>query len=129
MENKYLYVFANVQVIQHHIKECFKWQLIGMRKEEVRAIHLHTQKVRVSKLNTYKTFAYAVTYLKMLSTAQKLHRTNRQYVKYNLRFYFCFCFWKNLLHPPPNPPLLSLSYCPSISVTVTTQIKQLSTDM
>jgi len=50
------------------------------------------KKVRVSKLNTYKTFAYAVTYLKMLSTAQKLHRTNRQDVKYNLRFYFCFCF-------------------------------------
>jgi len=35
----------------------------------------HTKKGRVSKLNTYKTFAYAVTYLKMLSTAQKLHRT------------------------------------------------------
>jgi len=34
-------------------------------------IHLHTQKmVRVSKLNTYKTLAYAVTYLKMISTAQ-----------------------------------------------------------
>jgi len=63
-----------------------------MRKEEVRAIHLHTQKVRVSKLKKYKTFAYAVTYLKILSTAQKLHRTNRQYVKYNLRFYFFFWF-------------------------------------
>ena len=46
-----------------------------MRKEEVRAIHLHTKKVRVSKLNNYKTFAYAVTYLKILYTAQKLHRT------------------------------------------------------
>jgi len=64
-----------------------------MRKEEVRAHSFtHTKKVRVSKLNTYKTFAYAVTYLKMLSTAKKLHRTERQYVKYNLRFYFYFCF-------------------------------------
>ena len=52
----------------------------------------HTKKFSVSKLNSYKTFAPAVTYLKILSAAQKLHRTKRQYVKYNLRFYFCFCF-------------------------------------
>ena len=101
--------------------------MIAMRKEEVRALHLHTKKFRVSKLNTYKTFAYAVTYLKMLSAAHKLHRTNRQYVKYNLRFYFCFCFSKNLPLPPPNPPLLCLSYWPTVSVTVTTKLKQLST--
>ena len=63
----------------------------------------------------------------MLSTAQNYNMANRQYVKYNLRFYFCFCFWKNLPLPPPNPPLLSLSYWPSVSVTVTTQLKQLST--
>jgi len=51
------------------------------RDEEGRSqghLFTHTKKVRVSKLNTYKTFAYAVTYLKMLSTAQKLHRTNTQ---------------------------------------------------
>jgi len=35
----------------------------------------HKKRGRVSKLNTNKTFACAVTYLKMLSTAQKLHRT------------------------------------------------------
>jgi len=103
--------------------------MIGMRKEDVRAILLHTNKVRVSKLNTYKIFAYPITYLKMLPTAQNCNMANRQYVKYNLRFYFCFCFSKNLSLPPPNPPLLSLSYWPSVSVTVTTQLKQLSTDM
>jgi len=52
---------------------------------------------------------------------------NRQNVKYNLRFYFRLCFSRNLPLPPPNTPLLSLSYWPSVSVTVTTQLKQLST--
>jgi len=61
-----------------------------MRKEEVRAIHLHTQKVR--GLNTYKTLAYAPTYLEMLSTAQNYNMANRQYVKHNSRFYFRFRF-------------------------------------
>ena len=43
-----------------------------MRKEGVRAHSFtHTKKVRVSKLNTYKTLAYAVKYLKMLSITQK----------------------------------------------------------
>ena len=53
---------------------------------------IYTQKVRVSKLNTYKTLAYAVTYLKMLSTTQNYNLANRKCVKHNLRFYFCFCF-------------------------------------
>ena len=57
-----------------------------MRKEEVRAIHLHTQKVMVSKLHTSKTLAYAVIYLEILSTAQNCNMANRQYVKYKLRF-------------------------------------------
>ena len=52
----------------------------------------HTKKGRVSKLNTYKTFAYAVTYLEILSTAQNYNMANRPYVKHKLRFYFCFCF-------------------------------------
>ena len=62
-----------------------------MRKEEARAIHLHTQK-KSGFLNTYKTFAYAVTYLKMLSTAQNYNMANKKCVKYNLRFYFHFWF-------------------------------------
>ena len=46
-----------------------------------RPIHLHTQKVRVSKLNNCKTLAYAVTYLKMLSTTQNYNTANRKCVK------------------------------------------------
>jgi hypothetical protein len=34
-KNKFLYAFATVHVIQHHIKQLFKWQ-IGIRKVEVR---------------------------------------------------------------------------------------------
>jgi len=60
-------------------------------------------------------------------TTQNYNMANRKYVKYNLRSYFHFCFSKSLPLPPPNPPLLSLSYWPSVSVTVTTQLKQLST--
>ena len=54
------------------------------RDEEGRgqgAIHLHTQNFRVSKLNTYKTLAYAATYLKMLSTPQNYNMANRKCVK------------------------------------------------
>ena len=104
--------------------------MIGMRKEDVRAIHLHTHKIRVSKLKTYKIFAYAITYLKMFPTAQNCNMANRQYVKYNLRFYLCFCFWKKKpSSPSTKPPILSLSYWQSVSVTVTTQLNKLSTDM
>ena len=39
--------------------------------------------------------------------------------------FICFCFWKNIPLPPPNPPILTLSYWPSF--TVTTQLEQLST--
>ena len=45
-----------------------------MMKEEVRAHSFTHKKVRVSKQNTYKTFSYAATYLKMHSTLQKPHR-------------------------------------------------------
>ena len=101
-----------------------------MRKEEVTAIHLHTQKVRVSKLKTCKTLAYAVIHLEILFTAQNCNMANRQYVKYNLRFYLCFCFWKKKpSSPSTKPPILSLSYWQSVSVTVTTQLNKLSTDM
>ena len=61
-----------------------------MRKEGIRAHSFtHTKKVRVSKLNTYKTLAYAVTYLKIFSTAQNYVQHGQQKVcGYNLRFYF-----------------------------------------
>ena len=47
---------------------------------------IYTQK-KSGFLNTYKTLAYAVTYLKMLSIAQNYNMANRKCVKYNLRFY------------------------------------------
>ena len=65
-----------------------------MRKEAVRLhsfTHTHTHK-KSGFLKTCRTLAYAVTYLKMLSAAQNYNMANRQYVKYNLRFHFCFCF-------------------------------------
>jgi len=43
-------------------------------------------------LNTYKTLAYAVTYLKMISIAQNYNMDNRKCLKYNLRFYYHPCF-------------------------------------
>ena len=42
---------------------------------------IYTQKVRVSNLNTYKTFVYAVIYLKMLSTTHNYNLANRKCVK------------------------------------------------
>jgi len=52
-----------------------------MRKEEVRAhsfTHTHTK--RSGFLNTYKTLAYAVTYMKMLSIAQNYVEHGQQKV-------------------------------------------------
>ena len=109
--------------------------MIGMRKEDVRAIHLHTHKIRVSKLKTYKIFAYAITYLKMFPTAQNCNMANRQYVKYNLRFYFCFCFSKKPSSPSTKPPttlpfLLAISFSYSDNTIKATQhryVRQYST--
>ena len=42
---------------------------------------IYTHKIRVSKLNTYKTLAFAVTCLKMLSTTQNYNMANRKCVK------------------------------------------------
>jgi hypothetical protein len=42
-------------------------------------------------LNTYKILAYNVRYLKKLSIALNYNMANRKCVKYNLRFYCCFC--------------------------------------
>ena len=74
-----------------------------------------TSKVRFSNLNTYKTLAYAVTYLKILSTTQNYNMANRKCVKYNLGFYFCFCFLEKPSSPSTKPPtahsfLLAISY-------------------
>jgi len=44
-------------------------------------IYEHKKKVRVSTLNIYKTLAYAVTYLKMLSTKQNYNTAKRKCVK------------------------------------------------
>ena len=44
-------------------------------------IYAHKKKVRVSTLNIYKTLAYAVKYLKMLSTTQNYNTANRKWVK------------------------------------------------
>jgi len=47
---------------------------------------IYTHKnVRVSKLNNYKTLAYAVTYLKMVSTAQNYVQRGQQKV-YGIQF-------------------------------------------
>jgi hypothetical protein len=61
----------------------------------------------------------------MLSTIQNYKMANRKYVKQNLRFYFCPCFWENLL-PLLNHPLLTLSHWPLVSITLTTKFMQLS---
>ena len=63
----------------------------------------------------------------MLSTSQNYNTANRNCVKYNLRFYFCPCFWKKKIFFSLNHPLLTLSYWPSVSITVKTKLKQLGT--
>ena len=83
----------------------------------------YTQK-KSGFLNTYKTLVYAVPYLKILSAAQNYSMANRQCVKYNLRFYCCPCFWENL-HSLLNHPLITLSYWPLVSITLT-KLLQLS---
>ena len=76
-------------------------------------------------LNTYIRSAYAVC-LKTLSTKQHYNMANRKYVKYNLRFYFCPCFWEKALLPLLNHPLLPLSCWPLVSVTLSTKLMQVS---
>jgi len=50
-----------------------------MRMEGIRAHSFtNTKKNRVSKLNIYNTVAYAVTYLKMISTAQNYIQHGQQ---------------------------------------------------
>jgi len=71
----------------------------------------------------------------MLSTAQNYNMANRQYVKYNLRFYFSFCFWKKPSSPSTKPPttlsfLLVISFSYSDNTTKATQyryVRQYST--
>jgi len=77
--------------------------------------------------HTYKTLVYAAPYLKMLSAAQNYSMANRECVKYNLRFYFCPCFWENLLLSLLNHPLITFSYWPLVSITLTIKLLHLST--
>jgi hypothetical protein len=77
-------------------------------------------------LNTYKTPAFAATYLKMPSAAQNYNMAKRKCVKYNLRFYFCPFFHENLLLPLLKHPLLTHSYWPLVSVTLKIKVMQLS---
>ena len=85
-----------------------------------------THKKKSGFPNTYKTLVYAAPYLKMLSAAQNYSMANRQCVKYNLRFYCCPCFWENLLLSLLNHPLITLSYWPLVSITLTIKLLQLS---
>jgi len=96
-----------------------------MRKEEVRAIYLRTQKVRFSKLNTYRTFAYSLTYLKMLSTAKNHRQQTVCGIKSEVLLLFLLL--KNPSSPSTKPPTTLYFLMPSVTATVTTQLKQLST--
>ena len=99
-----------------------------MRKEGGGHIHLHTQKkVRVSKLNTYKTLAYAVIYLKMFSTAQNYVQHGQQTVcGIQFEILLLILLLEKPSSPSTKPALLTLSYWPSVTVTVTTELQQLS---
>ena len=84
---------------------------------------INTQKIS-GFLNAYRTLAYAVTGLKILSTKQIYNMDKRKRMKSHLRFYLSLLL-KSFPLSPPKPPLRSLSYWPSVSVA--TKFKQLST--
>ena len=99
-----------------------------MRKEEVRAIHLHThKKVWASKLNTYKTLAYALTYLKMLSTTQNYVQHGQQTVcEIQFEILLLFLLLKKPTSPSTKHPttlsfLLAISFSYSDNTIKATQ--------
>ena len=85
-------------ILAKAIFSTWKWKIIWMRIWITK-----TQKIS-GFLNAYRTLAYAVTGLKMLSTKQIYNMDKRKCMKYNLRFYFCPCFWEAFLslHQTPH---------------------------